>query len=102
MPVKRLWGSVSVGSFFHPVFHAATGLRLRHNADSVTGCLSSTQCSGSRVPRGSELMSLANHRSGQVFRRAVLWFGGDVPDQALGMQPIVSLTCLKNKAGPPL
>lgn len=47
-------------------------------------------------------MSLANHRSGQVFHRAVLWFAGDVPDQTLGRKPIVGLTLLKSKAGPPL
>ena len=37
-------------------------------------------------------MALANHRSGQVFRKAVLWFGRDIPDQVLGIKPIVSLT----------
>lgn len=43
-------------------------------------------------PWGSELMALANRRSGQVFRKAVLWFGRDIPDQVLGIKPIVSLT----------
>lgn len=101
-PVKRLLCSVSVCCFFRTVFHAAPDLRLQPSAGSVTGCLSSTQCSGSRVPWGPELMSLANHRSGQVFHRAVLWFAGDVPDQTLGRKPIVGLTLLKSKAGPPL
>lgn len=35
-------------------------------------------------------MALADHGSGQVFRKAVLWFGRDVPNRVLGMKPIVS------------
>lgn len=35
---------------------------------------------GAGVPQGPELMALANRRSGQLFCKAVLWFGRDVPN----------------------
>lgn len=64
-------------------------LGLQHRARPVCPALSAPEVG---VPRGFELMALANHRSGQVFLRAVLWFGRDVHDQALGTKPIVGVT----------
>ena len=75
--------------FIHIIFCAAPSLGLQHRAGSVCPALSAPEVG---VPQGFELLALANHRSGQVFLRAVLWFGRDVHDQALGTKPIVSMT----------
>lgn len=72
------------------VFSVQPSSGLPHSAGAAG--LSCTQRSEAGVPWGSEPVVLANHRSGQVFCRVVLWFGRGVPDPALDPEPIVSLT----------
>lgn len=64
-----------------PFSHAAPGPRPEHGSGCFR-CSSGAGCSRSRLPWAFGPMSLAHRRPGRVFRRAVPWFAGDVPDQA--------------------